>query len=90
MSIFKKREKDFYSVLNDKYVPTPLPRYGMGLENFVTSEYPMNKKEVVKQQQEQGRRPRISLYDLFVKNTDRKPDIIFDIRKCKIIKDNRD
>lgn len=52
MSIFKKREKDFYSVLNDKYVPTPLPRYGMGLENFVTSEYPMNKKEVVKERYE--------------------------------------
>lgn len=47
--IFKKKEKDFYSVLNEKYVPTPLPRYGMGLENFVTSDYPMNKKEVVKE-----------------------------------------
>lgn len=52
MSIFKKKEKDFYSVLNDKYVPTPLPRYGMGLENFVTSEYPMNKTEVVQERYE--------------------------------------
>lgn len=50
--IFKKKEKDFYSVLNEKYVPSPLPSYGMGLQNFVTSEYPMNKKEVVKERYE--------------------------------------
>lgn len=52
MSIFKKKGQDFYNVLNEKYVPTPLPNYGMGLHNFVTSEYPMNKKEVVKERYE--------------------------------------
>ena len=34
MSIFKKKGQDFYNVLNEKYVPTPLPNYGMGLHTL--------------------------------------------------------
>ena len=37
MRIFKKM-KYLYSVLNKKYVPIPLPRYGQDLETFITSE----------------------------------------------------
>lgn len=48
MSIFKKKnEGSQYNVLTDKYVPASLPTYGYGLENFVTSEYSMNKSDVI-------------------------------------------
>ena len=40
--------KYLYSVLNKKYVPTPLPRYGPDLETFITSEY-LNKVEAIKE-----------------------------------------
>lgn len=38
MRIFKKM-KYLYSLLTKKYVPTPLPRYGPDLENFIPLEY---------------------------------------------------
>lgn len=63
--------------------------YDLKIDSNDLGNLPANKTEVVKQQQDQGRRPHISLYDLFIKNTNKQPDIIFDIRKCKIIKDNR-
>lgn len=50
MSIFKKKDKGSqYNVLTDKYVPAPLPTYGYRLENFVTSEYSMNKPDVIEE-----------------------------------------
>ena len=51
--------------------------------------YPANKKETIQQQKEQGRRPHVSLQELFVNAKNLEPDIVFDIRKCKIIQDNR-
>lgn len=63
--------------------------YDLGINSDDLGKLPANKNETVKQQQEQGRRPHISIYDLFIKDTGRRPDIIFDIRKCKIIEDNR-
>ena len=47
MSIFKKKKSGDYSVLTDNYVPASLPTCGLGLENFVTADYPMNKSEIV-------------------------------------------
>lgn len=47
MSIFKKKKSGDYSVLTDNYVPASLPTCGLGLENFVTADYPMNKSEII-------------------------------------------
>lgn len=47
MSIFNKKKSGDCSVLTDDYVPASLPTYGLGLENFVTADYPMNKSEIV-------------------------------------------
>lgn len=49
MSIFQKKNKGSHYILNDKYVPTPLPTCGYGLENFVTSEYSANKPEFIEE-----------------------------------------
>ena len=51
--------------------------------------YPANSKETIQQQKDQGRRPHISLQSLFVDAKGLQPDIIFDIRRCRIIEDNR-
>ena len=50
---------------------------------------PANSTETIQQQKDQGRRPHVSLQKLFVEARNLQPDIIFDIRRCKIIKDNR-
>lgn len=63
--------------------------YDLHINSEELSTYPANRTETIKQQQEQGRRPHVSLYKLFIEPTDRKPDIIFDIRKMRIIEDNR-
>lgn len=48
MRIFKKKNNvGHYNVLTDNYIPASLPTYGQGLENFVASDYLMNKKENV-------------------------------------------
>lgn len=52
-------------------------------------EYPANSTQTIQEQREQGRRPHISLQKLFVDAKNLEPDIIFDIRRCKIIEDNR-
>ena len=43
-----------------------------------------NKKQSIQEQKDLGRRPHISLQDLFVDRLKLQPDIIFDIRRCKI------
>ena len=45
--------------------------------------------QTIEEQKKQGRRPHISLQKLFVEDKKLIPDIIFDIRRCKIIEDNR-
>ena len=42
------------------------------------------------QQKQQKRRPHVSLKKLFVDAKQLVPDIIFDIRRCQIIEDNRE
>lgn len=51
--------------------------------------YPANSKETIQQQKDQGRRPHVSLQSLFVDAKGLRPDVIFDIRRCRIIEDNR-
>lgn len=67
--------------------------YDLKINSEQLGELPANKTTLVKEQQAQGRRPHISLYELFIKaneeRQEKEPDIIFDIRKCKIIVDNR-
>lgn len=63
--------------------------YDLKINSQEFGEYPANLKETIQDQKNQGRRPHISLQKLFVDAKNLSPDIIFDIRKCKIIEDNR-
>lgn len=70
--------------------------YDLRLNSTEFGKYPANKTQTIQQQKDQKRRPHVSLYELFVKKTasdgttyEIEPDIIFDIRKCKIIKEKQ-
>lgn len=63
--------------------------YDLQVNSDEFGKYPANKTETIEDQKKQGRRPHISLQSLFVDAKDLKPDIIFDIRRCKTIEDNR-
>lgn len=59
--------------------------YHLNIDYEELGEYPANKTQSIKEQRDQGRRPHISLQKLFVDANNLKPDVIFDIRRCKII-----
>lgn len=63
--------------------------YDLKINDKELSSYPVNSTQIIQEQKNMGRRPHISLQKLFVDKNNLKPDIIFDIRKCKIIEDNR-
>ena len=63
--------------------------YDLNINSKEFEQYPANSTETIKDQKTQGRRPHISLQKLFVEEKNLQPDIIFNIRKCKIIEDNR-
>lgn len=63
--------------------------YDLRINSVELGNYPANKNETVEDQRRQGRRPHISLMKLFVDAEGLEPDVIFDIRRCRIIKDNR-
>lgn len=63
--------------------------YDLKINSAEFGKIPVNSKETIQDQKNQGRRPRLSLQALFVEKNNLKPDVIFDIRKCKIIEDNR-
>lgn len=63
--------------------------YDLKINSEEFGKYPANSSQTIEDQKKQGRRPHVSLYELFVKAKGLEPDIIFDIRKCKIVKDNR-
>ena len=63
--------------------------YDLNLNSDEFDLYPANTKQTIGDQKRQGRRPHVSLQKLFVEDKNLKPDIIFDIRKCEIIEDNR-
>lgn len=63
--------------------------YDLKINSEEFGKYPANKRQTIQEQKDQGRRPHISLQALFVDAKNLIPDIIFDIRRCKIIEDNR-
>lgn len=63
--------------------------YDLGINSKDFGKYPASKTQSIQEQKDQQRRPHVSLQKLFVDAKNLKPDIIFDIRKCKIIVDNR-
>ena len=63
--------------------------YDLKINSVEFGKYPANKNETIQDQKNQKRRPHVSLQKLFVDEYNLKPDIIFDIRRCKIIEDNR-
>lgn len=60
--------------------------YDLNINSEEFGKYPANKTETIQDQKNQGRRPHVSLQNLFVDANNLEPDIIFDIRKCKAYK----
>nr|CDL65624.1 unnamed protein product [uncultured bacterium] len=58
--------------------------YDLRVNSDELGKYPANKRESIQDQKDQGRRPHVSLQKLFVEAEQRKPDCIFDIRRCKV------
>lgn len=63
--------------------------YDLKINSEDFGKYPANRNETIQEQKNKGRRPHVSLQSLFVDAKNLKPDIIFDIRRCRIIEDNR-
>ncbi len=63
--------------------------YDLKIDSEKLGTYPANKKETIQDQKDKGRRPHVSLLKLFVEEQNLEPDIIFNIRRAKIIEDNR-
>lgn len=63
--------------------------YDLHINSEEFGKYPVNATQTVQDQKNAGRRPHLSLQKLFVDANRLNPDIIFDIRRCKIIEDNR-
>ena len=63
--------------------------YDLKINSDEFGKYPANQNETIEDQKQQGRRPHVSLCKLFVEAQGLKPDVIFDIRRCRIIEDNR-
>lgn len=63
--------------------------YDLQINSEQLGAYPANQTETIQDQKNAGRRPHVSLQKLFVDDQNRVPDIIFDIRRCQIIEDNR-
>ena len=57
--------------------------YDLKINSDDFGKYPANKKQTIQDQKDQGRRPHVSLQELFVEAKGLQPDIIFDIRRCK-------
>lgn len=60
--------------------------YDLNINSDEFGGYPANSKQTIQDQKNQGRRPHVSLQVLFVDAKELKPDLIFDIRRCKIYK----
>ncbi len=63
--------------------------YDLKINSDEFGAYPANSQQTIQQQKKQGRRPHVSLQSLFVDAKGLQPDIIFDIRRCRIVEDNR-
>lgn len=58
--------------------------YNLHINSEEFGQYPANSRETIQEQKEQGRRPHVSLQKLFVEDQGLEPDIIFDIRRCRV------
>ena len=58
--------------------------YDLKVNSTELGTYPANKTQTIEDQKKQGRRPHVSLQKLFVDAKQLLPDVIFDIRRCKI------
>lgn len=63
--------------------------YDLNINSEELSKLPANKTKTIGEQRKEGKRPHVCLTKLFVERLNLKPIIIFDIRKMKIIEDNR-
>lgn len=63
--------------------------YDLKINSLQFGAYPANRTQTIQQQKDMRRRPHVSLQKLFVEAKQLEPDIIFDIRRCRIIEDNR-
>lgn len=63
--------------------------YDLKINSVDFGKYPANATESIEDQKRQGRRPHVSLYKLFVEPQQLKPIIRFDIRRIRILEDNR-
>lgn len=59
--------------------------YDLKINSEEFGKYPANSKQSIQDQKKQGRRPHVSLQALFVEAKNLQPDVIFDIRRCKIV-----
>lgn len=62
--------------------------YDLKINSDVFGTYPANKNQTIQDQKNQGRRPHISLQSLFVDAKGLLPDVIFDIRRCRVYTPN--
>ena len=60
--------------------------YDLHIDSEQFGKVKVNKDQTVADQKAQGRRPHLSLYEHFVKKNSLLPDVIFDIRRCKVYK----
>lgn len=60
--------------------------YDLNINSKDFGKLPVNRKETIQKQKDGKRRPHVSLKNLFVDTKKLLPDIIFDIRKCKVYK----
>jgi len=58
--------------------------YDLHINSNDFGKFPANSTQTIQDQKNQGRRPHVSLQTLFVNAYGLEPDVIFDIRKCKI------
>lgn len=58
--------------------------YDLNIDSIEFGKYPANKTQTIDDQKRQGRRPHVSLQELFVNAYNLQPDVIFDIRRCKV------
>lgn len=63
--------------------------YDLNINSVEFGKLPANHSQTIEEQKLEGRRPHISIYELLIKPVNRQPTIIFDIRRIRIIEDNR-
>ncbi len=63
--------------------------YDLHINSDEFDKYPVNRTQTIGDHKRAGKRPHVSLQQLFVDADDLEPDVIFDIRRCRIIEDNR-